>query len=316
MEECFFFLLLSYFSDLPYRGCVIGARGVCILFKKTWYTNKKGNIKKKMGKEIIRGLKRALGQNFLINEIVAVSIVEYLACDESAILLEIGCGKGALTRFLYQKEYKEYHIVELDDRWAKFITEEYGGRKTGIKIFNQDILDYIPAVGNKYQVIGNVPYNITYLILEKMFSMHEYLGQVVLLVQEEVALKLVKRNGSNYGPISVMTQLLFDISLGLKVGSEEFYPEPKVNSRIIIMKKKSSVLESISIPEFKKFLGYLFSHPRKKIKHQTMPDNLKKRMTAEIPEILEKRAQELSPEEIFSLYISLVESNASNQEKV
>ena len=112
------------------------------------------------------------------------------------------------------------------------------------------------------------------------------------------------KSGSTYGPISVISQLLFDITLHEKVAPFEFVPQPKVFSRVIEFKKrKSTILDLQFLDEFKKFLKIMFSHPRKKIKHQGVPDYLKEFFNEDI---FNKRSQELSPEVLYNLFLSTI----------
>lgn len=247
-------------------------------------------------------LKKSLGQNFLINELISQEIVDSISYTKDYFILEIGPGRGALTRFLFDKSFCEYHIVELDNRWAKFIKEEYANKKKDIIVFNENILDHQINTQAMYDIIGNIPYNITYPILEKILTWYQNINSVVFMVQDEVALKLVKNGGKDFGPISVLMQLFFDMQLGQKIGPEEFYPIPAVNSRIIIFHKKDNMIQIQDIPLFKKFLKYIFGCPRKKIRNQNMPIEIKNNMPHEV---LEMRAQEMNSDQIYKLFENL-----------
>ncbi len=254
-----------------------------------------------MTKKLEKTLKKSLGQNFLHNTILAYDITEHLANTDNSIILEIGCGNGALTKYIKDKKYKEYHIVEFDQKWAKFIDEEYIKKGSSIIMYNEDILSHLIKDNEVYTIIGNIPYNITYSIIQKIFSWYSSIELVILMVQEEVAQKIAKKFGSTYGPISVISQLLFDIKLHQKVAPFEFVPQPRVFSRIIEFKKKKSIILDFKLlDEFKKFLSIMFSHPRKKIKHQGIPENIKKFFN---DDILNNRSQEMSPENLYNLFL-------------
>jgi 16S rRNA (adenine1518-N6/adenine1519-N6)-dimethyltransferase len=119
-----------------------------------------------MKKKLEKTLKKSLGQNFLHNTILAYDITQHIPDNKEAIILEIGCGNGALTKYIKDKEYKEYHIVEYDSKWAKFITEEYIKKSSSIIMHNQDILIHEIKKNERYTIIGNIPYNITYGIIQ------------------------------------------------------------------------------------------------------------------------------------------------------
>jgi 16S rRNA (adenine1518-N6/adenine1519-N6)-dimethyltransferase len=260
-----------------------------------------------MKKTLEKTLKKSLGQNFLHNTFLAYDITEHLISTKESIILEIGCGNGALTKYIKDKEYKEFHIVEYDEKWAKFITEEYIKKNSLIIMHNQDILMHEIKKNEKYNIIGNIPYNITYSIIQKIFNWYNSIDIAIIMMQEEVAQKIAKTSGSSYGPISVISQLLFDIKLHQKVAPFEFVPEPRVFSRVIELKKKvTTILDFALLEEFKKFLSILFSHPRKKIKHQGLPEALKLLFPQDI---LNQRSQELSPEIIYNLFLQIIKKN-------
>jgi 16S rRNA (adenine1518-N6/adenine1519-N6)-dimethyltransferase len=255
-------------------------------------------------KKINKSLNKSLGQNFLHNTFLAYDITEHLKDNIDFIVLEIGCGSGALTKYIKDKKYKEYHIVEFDKRWALYIEEEYGKKNTFIKIFNEDILKHNINEDQVYNIIGNIPYNITYSIVQKLFDWYKSLNTVIIMMQEEVAQKIAKKCGSNYGPISIISQLLFDITLHQKVNPQEFIPQPKVFSRVIEFKKKeNTILDFNLLPEFRKFLAIMFSYPRKKIKHQGMPEKIKIHFTEDL---LNMRSQEIIPIDFYNLFLKTI----------
>lgn len=254
-----------------------------------------------MKKKLEKTLKKSLGQNFLYNTILAYDITQHLVNTKDSIILEIGCGNGALTKYIKDKEYKEFHIVEYDTKWAKFASDEYIKKESLIIMHNQDILLHEIKQNERYNIIGNIPYNITYSIIQKIFSWYNSIDMVIIMTQEEVAQKIAKKSGSTYGPISVISQLLFDITLHEKVAPFEFVPQPKVFSRVIEFKKKATTIIDFNVlDEFKKFLGIMFSHPRKKIKHQGMPESIKINFNEDI---LNSRSQELNPETLYNLFL-------------
>lgn len=245
-------------------------------------------------------LKKSLSQSFLINDIIGSHIANLGNYDKDTILLEIGCGKGALTQFLYKKQNKSYHIVELDPRWAKYITEEYKNKTENLIVFNKNILDHVITKDESYIIIGNIPYHITFLILEKLFSWYNNMKEIIIMVQEEVAQKITQKSGRSYGPISIISQLLFDITLDIKITPENFTPQPQVFSRVLIFKKKHNTTININeIEEIKKFISYFFHLPRKKIKSQGIPESI----LMDIPKyILDLRAQEIQSDDFYNLY--------------
>lgn len=243
-------------------------------------------------------LKKSLGQNFLKNNYLAEKIVDYLSCS-SDVVLEIGPGNRALTEFIFRKNYKFFHMVELDAHWAALASNVYKDN-AHVTVFQKSILEHFLDKEYSYSIIGNIPYNITFPILMKIIDHWNIVDEAVIMMQEEVAQKLVKKGGGDYGPISILMQLFFDIKLCDFVPPTEFIPAPKVNSRVVYFKKKiNPILDFHAITSFKKFLSYFFVFPRKKIKSQNIPEHIASCLP---PEIKELRAQEISPEKFVSFY--------------
>lgn len=243
-------------------------------------------------------LKKEFGQNFLNNETYCEKIVSYLNIKHDSFIIEIGPGSGALTKYITNYEYKTLHVIEFDAKWANYLLNNY--KKNKIKIFNEDILDYkLNNSIKEHLIIGNIPYYITHPILDRVIEWRENIDTVVLMIQEEVAKKICKKSGKDYGYLSVVLQLFFDIELLDFISAENFIPIPKVNSRIIRMRcKKNNIMTNNELIKFKKFLYIIFRYPRKKIRNNIIGSYLEN--NNEIKDILDKRAQEISPLDIYN----------------
>lgn len=245
-------------------------------------------------------LKKSLGQNFLKNTELSEKIVNYLS-SVSDIVLEIGPGNGALTDHIVTKQYQKIDIVEFDPYWAALLKTRYKEQKH-VTVFEKNILDHEFDQHCSYALIGNIPYNITFPILMKIIDHCYVINEAVIMMQEEVAQKLIKSSGADYGPISILMQIFFDLTLCDFVPSSEFIPAPKVNSRVVYFKKKiSPSLCFDDIRSFKQFISYFFVFPRKKIKSQNIPERILSSLSQEVKEL---RAQQLSPELFIFLYKS------------
>jgi 16S rRNA (adenine1518-N6/adenine1519-N6)-dimethyltransferase len=243
-------------------------------------------------------LKKSLGQNFLKNEIISYKIVENITNEKCENILEIGCGAGALTKFINERNWKNFWIVEFDDFWAGNARKNF----KNAKVFNKNILDFDLKSDLNWIVIGNIPYNITYGILKKIIEWRNFLEKIVLMVQEEVALKLYNKKGKDYGPISVLMQLFFEVELSIKVLPENFSPAPKVTSRIVIFTPKKNMPEIKNYEEFSNFLSVIFKHPRKKIKNNIAASKYESKIEEKY---LDKRAQEIFSEEIYEIWVKI-----------
>jgi 16S rRNA (adenine1518-N6/adenine1519-N6)-dimethyltransferase len=240
-----------------------------------------------------------LGQNFLKNDIIAEKISSYVDAKRDVDLLEIGGGSGALTRHLINLKYNQFRIVELDKDLIGQLKSVTGGKES-VFVDNMNILDYeLADNGFKWNIVGNIPYYITFKIIEKIISLREFVNSVTLIVQEEVAQKFYRVGRKGYGPISVLVQYLFRVELLDKLSPKEFHPEPKVFSRIIRLIPKK-IDESIDICELSKFLGMMFRFPRKKIKNNVAGTKYENCFNEDI---LNKRAQEMSVENLIELFL-------------
>ena len=182
--------------------------------------------------------KKSLGQNFLVDRNIAAKIVREFAPSPGDIVVEIGPGQGALTGLLVESGCTLV-AVELDRRMVELIGERYG---TGVEVIEQDVLSVdLRAVAERHgvrklRVIGNIPYYITSPIIFHLIDHREIVQDAVLMMQREVADRLVARPRSkDYGILSVMVQTYGQAKLLLNVGPRCFFPPPKVTSAVVRM---------------------------------------------------------------------------------
>jgi 16S rRNA (adenine1518-N6/adenine1519-N6)-dimethyltransferase len=184
----------------------------------------------------VRGAKKSLGQNFLIDENIARNIIRELQLRASDVVLEIGPGRGALTKYL-KDSVQTLIAVEIDKKIAVNLLKEFSDHN--INILHKDILDVsFPSIAKEYgaklRVVGNIPYHLTSSIIFKVLDEHSSVRDLTIMVQREVAHRIIaKPNTKDYGILSVLTQFigyprcLFDVSPNC------FYPKPKVVSAVV-----------------------------------------------------------------------------------
>ena len=230
---------------------------------------------------LIRKSKR-LGQHFL-NSPQILEFEAEAAGVEGKTVIEIGGGDGRLTEKILAKNPKRIIVFEKDKRWADFLKEKFGEK---VEVLSQDFLE---TKENAEIFIGNIPYYISSPIL---FSIAKKdFQRALLMVQEEFAERMVaKPRTSEYGRLSVTSQLLFKIKLLRKVKKGAFSPPPEVDSAIILLEKKSSSID----PWVEKIIRALFQH-----KNQMVSKALKHAGIAAKAEVPRKRAREMGPEEII-----------------
>ncbi len=179
--------------------------------------------------------KKSLGQNFLVDVALQRKIVEALGCSKADTVLEIGSGRGALTRHLVGRAGRAV-LVELDDRLAEALQEEWGGRPD-VDVLHQDFLELdwsiVTPDPSALLVVGNIPYNITAPIIFKVLERPRP-RDVVLMVQREVADRLTAEPGSGeYGALTVGVRSIASVQKVLRVPRTAFRPVPGVDSAVV-----------------------------------------------------------------------------------
>src|SRR4051812_17338289 len=182
--------------------------------------------------------KAKLGQNFLVDANAARRIVEALGDIGNSVVIEIGPGGGALTKMLADRAQ---HLIatELDHALAQQLQGAFAGREN-VEIVQANFLDVSLADvlasrrTARVKVVGNIPYYITSDILLRLFEQHESIETVVVMVQKEVADRLVAEPGSrDYGLLTVTALLFADVERLFTLSPSAFSPPPKVYSSVL-----------------------------------------------------------------------------------
>lgn len=184
--------------------------------------------------------RKSLGQNFLTDDNIARKIVRTAEIHSDDIVLEIGPGKGALTRHLLEKT-EQLITVEIDKRVAEHLEKRFERESsTGrLQIIQEDFLSVdLGKIAREYgkpiRIIGNIPYYITSPILFKIIEERESVRDLTILVQLEVGKRIVaKPKSKEYGILSVFCQFYGTPELLFKVPATAFSPRPKVVSVLL-----------------------------------------------------------------------------------
>ncbi|MBI5710294.1 MAG: ribosomal RNA small subunit methyltransferase A [Candidatus Eisenbacteria bacterium] len=187
-----------------------------------------------------RGLapRRRFGQNFLIREELAERIVEHCRLRDDDVAVEIGPGAGALTGRIAAR-VRRVIAVEKDAGLAAFLREELGelGR---VEIVEGDFLEFDLAAAaaahgvEKVTVVGNIPYNITTPVIERIFEQKHAVRGAVLLVQKEYAERLAAAAGSpEYGSLTLFARYHALLEPLMTVRAPAFWPRPGVDSMLV-----------------------------------------------------------------------------------
>ena len=234
-------------------------------------------------------IKKSWGQNFLIDKNTINKIIHVINPRNNDTILEIGPGHGALTKELLSLSKKVY-AVEIDPMLCTQLNNQY----KQLKLFNDDILKWDEEYIQFDKIVGNIPYNISSQIIFKFLNKNW--SMMVLMLQKELAKRIVSKEGSKeYGRISVMAQIFCDISYMFDISRNVFHPKPKIDSGILLFKRKKT---SVDINKFSIFIKEAFKQRRKKLKN-----NLKNSCSAKLIEnYANKRPEEISPKEYLNLF--------------
>ncbi len=215
-----------------------------------------------------RPLKK-FGQNFLTQPGIAKKIVESLEITGEDAVIEVGPGPGALSAFIHDKAPAYYMAIEIDTRWADQLRALYDEK---IEVVSEDFLKFdLGRIYQKYpsvKVIGNIPYNITSPILFKLLDAHTHIRSSVIMMQKEVALRIVAQpNCKAYGILSVLMQTFATPRLLFDVNRKNFMPVPRVDSSIIRFNYIPQVADLTDPQLFRKVVRAAFNQRRKMLRN-------------------------------------------------
>ena len=237
--------------------------------------------------------KKFLGQHFLIDENISKKIIESIDFSNHNKVIEVGPGKGALTKHLL-KVKDILTLVEIDNESIFFLKNEFINEN--LEIIEKDFLKFKIAetypLLSRILIIGNFPYNISSQILFKAIENYNSISSLVGMFQKEVAERIVSNhNSKKYGILSVKTQLFYDVKILFNVSPNVFFPNPKVDSAVISLTRKENINLNCDINLLDKVIRLSFQQRRKKIK------NSLKRLDIQ-DNILEDSIFELRPEQL------------------
>ena len=183
--------------------------------------------------------RRKLGQHFLADRSVAGRMLDALQLDPGTdVVVEIGPGKGALTRLLAERA-RRVVAVELDQRLADELQKEFADT-ANVSVVKADFLrvdlTQYKEPGERLRVVGNIPYSITSDIVLKLLdpAARGVLWDATLMVQREVADRVVAKPGSKaYGTLSIFSQVFARPQVLFGVPARAFRPQPRVSSAVV-----------------------------------------------------------------------------------
>jgi 16S rRNA (adenine1518-N6/adenine1519-N6)-dimethyltransferase len=246
--------------------------------------------------------KKSLGQNFLRDENILRNIVKSLDIQESDVVVEIGSGHGALTKYLV--EYPVALIcIEVDNRAVELLRGSFGDR---INLVHADVLkvdlgDISLRHKKRLRIVGNIPYYLTSEILFQLFDARAVVKDATLMMQFEVVHRLVSPpRKKDYGILSVFSQFYAECRMLFKVSRNCFFPKPEVDSAVVHLKFKQQ-LQKCDEQHFRSVVRATFGKRRKTLRNGLKSMGYDDKLLGSINFDLTKRPEELSVENFVTL---------------
>lgn len=214
--------------------------------------------------------KKSLGQHFLTDENIIQKIADAIPAHSGHRVVEIGPGTGALTGELI-KRFDDLLVVELDQRAIEVLEHKF----EDLEIRHENVLDVdweAVSIGKgKTHVVGNLPYYITSQILFSLLESRQFLSNALLMMQKEVAERLVSDiRTKDYGILSVQTQLMCTPEILFPVSRHCFRPQPNVESAVVKLTFDKRNL-ACSDRDLKTVVRTAFNQRRKKLSNALKP---------------------------------------------
>ena len=280
-------------------------------------------------------LTKSLGQNFLHDANQLHRIVAAAELSKSDKVLEIGPGLGPLTELL-QREAGEVLAIEKDARLVEFLCERFGvtrfeqlpdrvdcsslntfspaeparaGRMPALLLLHDDALDFLkrnPRDWSDWKTVSNLPYSVASPILVELALTNLGPKRIVATLQLEVARRIAAKPGNkDYGVLTLLVQLNYELQTWFKIPPGSFFPEPDVDSACVVLNRRDCpLLQDAGRKLFVKIVKRAFSQRRKMMLKLLKQDWPAERLDAALEQTKispKARAEELSLEQFVAL---------------
>jgi 16S rRNA (adenine1518-N6/adenine1519-N6)-dimethyltransferase len=183
--------------------------------------------------------KKSLGQHWLNDEVTLNIICDLADLSSTDMVLEIGPGLGSLTKLLVERA-GQVTAVEIDSNLSRQLSTFI--HADNLTVVNDSILKFdLSKLPVGYKLVANIPYYLTSNLLRLLSESNNPPKLIVLLVQKEVAERVAADAGA-MSLLSVTTQYFWEISLELVVPTALFTPPPKVDSQVILLRRRAGQL--------------------------------------------------------------------------
>jgi 16S rRNA (adenine1518-N6/adenine1519-N6)-dimethyltransferase len=269
--------------------------------------------------------KKSLGQHFLHDENIARKIISYLD-PGIPLVLEIGPGKGILSKYLLEDPRFDPRFIEVDRESVAYLKERYPAITD--KLIQEDFLKFnlesifvsrvsghtepgdrkaappLPfrgGAGRGVAIIGNFPYNISSRILFRVFENRRLVSGVIGMFQKEVAGRIASPPGTReYGILSVLLRAFYDIDYLFTVNETVFTPPPRVKSAVIRLRRNSAIYLDCDENLWLKIVKTAFNQRRKTLRNSLRPLGIAPPSGWSDP-LFDRRPEQLSVAEFISL---------------
>ena len=242
-------------------------------------------------------LKKSLGQHFLTDKTVCERIQGVLLQNPIERLVEVGPGAGALTEYILNIPTQSFKAIELDTEKVNYLL--YTFPELQGKLINEDFLETQIPFEESFTLVGNFPYNISTQIVFKVLDWKTQVPMMVGMFQKEVGERIAaKPHSKSYGILSVLAQAFYDVTYLFDVPPSAFNPPPKVDSGVLMFKRKENFPAMASEKSFYHIVKMAFGQRRKMLRNPLKPYFT----TAQLEDpIFTKRAENLTFEDYAAL---------------
>ena len=255
---------------------------------------------------------KKFGQNFLVSPSGREKLVKLMELEEGMKVWEIGPGLGAITHMIL-KENVDLYSFEIDHGFAYLLSGPAFGDESRFTLVEGDALKTLfkkRLLPLPDRIVGNLPYNVGSVMIAKLIENSYLPPLMVFTLQKEVVDRMTAKTGEDdYSSFSVLTQIDYENKLMLKLPRGCFWPQPNVDSAVVVMKRREkSLVDDTLRPVFIPLLRDIFQQRRKTIRNNLNSSEYGNLGKDKVEEILSlsglsgnERAEALSWESLLKL---------------
>ena len=241
-----------------------------------------------------------LGQNFLIDSNISRKITKLVQGQLGDPILEIGPGTGSLTSELLKDDYR-IKAIEIDKGLIDILSRRFND-VPNIELIDKDAMeyDYSELKGPWWIMVSNLPYYVGTRLLVKLITEVPVIHRYVVMVQREVAERIVAEPGTkNYGALSVLCSLFTEPKIQFDVNKNCFFPEPKIISSVVTLQREPLDDTDMRMKAFE-IAKIAFQQKRKKVR-TSLKSIISEDRLVELGIDPNNRASNLTPENYYDI---------------